>query len=668
MFVESPPPRHEPVPDPLPLAIRAAALAVIGAILLAILLFRLWALQVLHTQQYSAQALQNQVRTSAVPARRGDIVDRNGRVLVSNSVGIAVQVNSATFPTNTNCGGTRPVRRREVASQPGCAVLARVARVLRMPLPRVWNAYRSREAINQGYPVTLPFAVTRQQVAYILERHVHFPWIQFQRVYLRDYPALHTYGPIDPNLIGHVGPITADNLKDPAFRNEHLPQIGIVGQSGIEKTYDAYLRGADGETAQAFDASGEPVRPPYLVTAPQSGSSVRLTLDAHLQQVAQAALVRGVAIAHANGEYQADYGAVVAMNPRNGAIYAMASNPTYSPEVWVPPYKGQRAVVNPNNPLSPQVDKAFAGQYPAGSTFKPITAVAAWMSHLIGPGSVRPCTTDFTSQYDHATPKTVFKNWGPVNATIGLSKALEISCDTFFYHLGDEFYGRGTLQFQDWIKRLGYGAAPKIDVPGAVPGLVPDAQWKAQQLWLGAEAQRVWDPGDDINMAIGQGYLLVTPLQQAVAYSALENGGTVVTPHLGGAVLGPDGRVVPGGNLTPAPQRSLHLPASLLAEIRTGLYGATHAGDGTSTSTFGAFQPTVYGKTGTAEAPTASCANCADAWWAGWAQQGGRPLVVVAMIHNGGHGGVSAAPVAAQVFSAFFHTHYTLHSGQDQSR
>ena len=217
MFLESPPPRSEPAPDPLPLAIRAAALGIIAAALLVVLLFRLWALQVLHAGQYSTAAVQSQVRTAVVPARRGDIVDRHGNVLVSSRTAIAVQVNSATFPASTDCSGLNRHDHKQVAEQPGCLTLWRLAGVIKQPFPRVWKEYSTRLAANQGYPITLPFTVTRPQVAYMLERHDRFPSIQFQRTFVRDYPALDqpALGAINPNLIGHVGAITADNLKDP---------------------------------------------------------------------------------------------------------------------------------------------------------------------------------------------------------------------------------------------------------------------------------------------------------------------------------------------------------------------------------------------------------------------------------------------------------------------
>jgi penicillin-binding protein 2 len=400
---------------------------------------------------------------------------------------------------------------------------------------------------------------------------------------------------------------------------------------------------------------------------------VRLTIDARLQKAAQQAIVQGIGLANADGQ-PADYGAVVAMNPSNGAIYAMASGPTYSPMVHVPPYKGSSAVFK--SKLTPAYDKAFQGTYPAGSTFKPITATAAFQSGVLAPAQRLDCPGQYISKNDIAKQKTIFHDWTPLSmGPMDLSKALEVSCDTFFYQLGDDFWTRNN-EFQSWIRQLGYGTAPPLDAGGAQAGVVPDRLWKAQQNWPGTPAQqdieRTWLPGDDINLSIGQGNLLVSPLQQAVAYSALENGGNVVSPHVGETILQPGSttQAIPGGAIDPSPVRHLSLSPTLLAEIKQGLYGATHAGDGTSTATFGHFSPTVYGKTGTAEVATTACPNCADAWWVGWASQNGHPLVVAAFIHNGGHGGVSAAPVAASVFQAFFapRHHYVLHAGQDLSR
>jgi len=671
MYLQRPPSRPEPAPDPVPLAIRAATLGVIAAALLGILLFRLWALQVLHSDQYVAAAAQNSVRTLDMPAPRGEILDRHGRVLVGNRAGIAVQVDAARLPHGTACAGTIGDHAKLMA-QPGCQVLKRLAWVLGVPYTQMWHRFSHLASANPGYPVTLPFDVHRRQTAYVLERRWLFPGVQFQHVYERTYPTLKAFGPTNPNLIGFVGTITAENLHDPVY-HEKLPMIGTAGQGGVEKTYDRHLRGRDGTIQETVDPRGLPVGPEYMTEAPVAGDNLRLTIDARLQQAAQSAIVQGLSIAHSDGQVQADYGAVVAMNPQNGAIYAMASSPTYSPMVHIPPYKGAKALVK--SKLTPAYDKAFQGTYPAGSTFKPITATAASKAGILAPGQTLECPGTYYSVQDlkHETP---FHDWTLLSmGRMNLSKALEVSCDTFFYQLGDAFWTKNQ-EFQGWIRQLGYGQTPPLDAGGAQAGLVPTPQWKASQNWPGSPAQQAieqsWLPGDDINMSIGQGNLLVSPLQQAVAYSALENGGTVVTPHVGQAILAPGStsEVVPGGQIDPAPQRRLDLPQTLLTEIKDGLYGATHAGDGTSTAIFGHFQPTVYGKTGTAEVPTTTCSNCADAWWAGWATQGSRSLVVVAFIHNGGHGGVSAAPVAARMFQEFFapRRSYTLHAGSDQSR
>jgi penicillin-binding protein 2 len=673
MYLQRPPSRPEPSPDPVPLALRAAALGVIAAALLGVLLFRLWALQVLHSDQYVAAAAQNSIRTLTMPSPRGQILDRNGNVLVSNTATIAVQVDAARLPHGTACGPT--LATHQVHDQAGCGVLKRLAWVLDVPYRHMWHTFSHLAKANPGYPVTLPFDVTRRETAYVLERRWLFPGVAFEHVYQRTYPSLEEFGATNPNLLGFVGAITAENLKDRSY-HEKLPMIGTAGQAGIEKAYDRYLRGQDGRIEETVDPAGAPVGQAFLTQSPIAGDNLRLTIDAHLQKAAQYAVGQGIAIAHANGEVQADYGAVVAMNPDNGAIYAMASSPTYSPMVHVPPFKGSKAVFK--SKLTPAYDKAFQGTYPAGSTFKPMTATAAYESGILAPGESLDCPGSYISRHDIAKEKTVFHDWTTVSmGMMALPKALEVSCDTFFYQLGDDFWGRGgNNEFQGWLRKLGYGSAPPLDAGGAQPGVVPDPTWKASQTWPGTPAQQAieqaWLPGDDINMSIGQGNLLVSPLQQAVAYSALANGGKVVTPHVGQAILEPGSttQAIPGGRIDPGPVRDLHLPQELLSEIRDGLFGATHAGDGTSSATFANFQPTVYGKTGTAEVPTVDCPDCADAWWAGWAEQDGKPLVVVAFIHNGGHGGVSAAPVAASVFQAFYNprNHYSFHAGSDQSR
>ncbi len=694
MYLESPPPRPEPEPDRLPLALRATALGLVVLGLFGVLLFRLWALQVLHSDQAAVAAVQNQVRMTPVPAARGLVVDRNGVPLVENTGGLVVQLNPATLPQPADCHTIRPGHRQALASQPGCLVMYRLATVLRAKFLSIVRQYQTGQHFNAGYAVTLHQPVTRTMVMYVKERAPEFRGVQFAQAFQRQYPQ----GALAPNILGSVGRVSKADLPGGAlsrfYAGEHLDPNGTVGKSGVEQIYDRYLRGSDGEVAQSFDAAGVPVGRPYLVRVPQAGDTLRLTIDAHLQRVAQQAITYGIRVAHADGQYYANRGAIVAMNPDTGAIYALSSWPTYDPSIWVPPYAGQKAVLkraqmaNKNKHVaSPLVDLAAGAGFPAGSTFKPFTATAAWKQGFIGPGSTLPCTYTYQSPYDQS--HRPFHNWGPYNATIDLPKALEISCDTFFYRLGNDFYGdflhRQRERFQYWLRQLGFGRPPTgFDLLSSA-GLVPTQRWKQQNpcfqagtpnLCKGYPAltpnestiQKIWEPGDDITLAIGQSYLLVSPLQEAVAFSALANGGKIMAPHVVKEVLDPSTHQ-PVRQIAPRVVRNLHLSSELLNEIQTGLYGATHAGDGTSSAVFGAYTGhpfTVYGKTGTAEVPN-ECPNCSDAWWSGWATNGHKRLVVVAMIQDGGHGGVAAAPAALRVFESFFHSRLTSVTGHDVS-
>jgi penicillin-binding protein 2 len=677
MYLQSPPPRREPEPDPNSLAIRAAALGVFAAILFGVLFFRLWALQVLRTDHFVAQAQQNDVRQISVPAPRGKILDSTGKVImVTNSPGVVAQVNPSALNMPIDCTTLNLPGRRNKCNQlmakapagdtpvcwvmpyqPRCKDLARLAKVLGLPAKRVWYTYEKllhwpsgqvRWVANAGPPVVVGRAGF-DQIAYVMERQKLFPGVQFERTYTRNYPP----GAVAPNVLGQVGQISRAQLKDKNFHG--LPNNAVVGYNGVEYAYDRFLRGTDGVLNQSFDAAGHAVGQPYLVTAPQAGQNLELTINSRLQKVAEQAIAHGIAVAHADGETAAKLGAIVAMDPHTGAILAMAQYPDYNPKVWVPPYKGQSWVANPKNPYQPLFDKSFQGQYPAGSTFKPFTAAAGWKAGIIGPGSTEDCSASFTRPGD--TSHTVFNNWDPASVgMINLSTALEISCDTFFYRIGNEFYNRdpnGEL-FQSYLRQFGFGSAPPVDIPGASAGLVPDHLWREKT--YSRQIDQIWDPGYDIDMAIGQGDLLVTPLQLATAYSALANGGILPTPHVAKELINP----VSGAQRVlrfPA-QRNLHLSPIFLSEVRQGLYEAAHSASGTSAPVVGSFLPAIGGKTGTADVCSVNCTSATDApdaWYAAMAPYNDPKLVVVAFIENGGHGGTSAAPAALQVFQAYFH-------------
>jgi penicillin-binding protein 2 len=679
MYLPPSPPKPEPEPERGPLLVRAAMLGVVAAVLFGVLLFRLWALQVLHSDQYVAEAISNDVRSAAIPAPRGVVFDRDGKVLVTNASGVAAQVNPVVLRTGVDCGDLRrPGRRadcrrlvrkfaderdpscRRIPYQRDCRVLSRLARVLGLGERRVWREYERALRVNPNEPVEIDGSVTKRQIAYVRERRARFPGVEFRETYQRDYP----FGALAPNVLGNVNRIDPEDLRDPLF--DGLAADAIVGKAGVEYVYDRELRGVDGEQQQSYDATGQPVGHAYQVRAPVVGDSLRLSLDVRLQRVAQEAIRYGIEVAHGDGQWDADSGAIVAMNPRTGAIYALASYPTYDPSIWVPPYRGQERVLKQKaNP--PLYDRATAGDYPPGSTFKPFTASAARMAGVLSPGEPLVCSPSYEHPGD--TSNTVFNNWTSLyNTPMSLATALEVSCNTFFFRIGDEFWSRQNEDFQSWLRRFGFGAPPPIDVLGAGAGLVPDDDWKATYEPFvtapNAALQTLWLPCDSINMSIGQGFLRVSPLQMAVGYSAIANGGTVVTPHVGAAVVDADNHVKRA--LEHPPQRRLSLPDDLVAEVRDGLIRASHSPNGTSTSVFGSFDPVVAGKTGTAQAPPKDD----HAWYAAWAPADDPELVVVALIEHGGHGGVSAAPAALRVFQAYFHPGQPLPSkvGVDVSR
>ncbi len=329
-------------------------------------------------------------------------------------------------------------------------------------------------------------------------------------------------------------------------------------------------------------------------------------------------------------------GAIVAMDPSTGAILAQATWPGYDPSIWVPPYKGQNAVLaaanraNKDKSLPSPLNDLTSAPFPPGSTFKPFTAAAAWRAGLIAPGSQRECSTTYVEPVTHDSAGHVWHNWGPGSGMIDLPTALTISCDTFFYRLGDEFYGLYQAHpkqqpFQSELHRFGYGRVPTGYDLLTSSGTVPTPYWKKHDFACGkpgpkakgyinhcglrvtpqdAQIQQAWDPGDDVQMAIGQGFLTVTPLQEAVAYSALANGGKVVRPHVVSEILDPANNNAVVRRMSTAPVRNLNLSPEYLAEVEQGLHGATHDSQGTSSAIFGSYtgQPfDVWGKTGTAE-------------------------------------------------------------------
>ena len=368
-----------------------------------------------------------------------------------------------------------------------------------------------------------------------------------------------------------------------------------VGQTGVEQTYDKYLRGRSGEKLQRVNSVGAKVDKTPVVTAqPMTGAPVQLTIDISLQRAAERALQYGIRLAHADNHWLANGGAIVAMNPNNGEILATASAPTFKPGIFVgrTDPKKLAPLLDPATAKKdnyPGLNRVTEGLYPPGSTFKPVTALAAMQERLISPFQTLQCTPKFEVHGQ------VFKNWDPFsNEPMTLPQAIGASCDTYFYNLGYSFYAlppdRGH-PLQGWASRFGFGAPTGVDVGPEQDGLLPTPEWRQSTYTKKTDPccwqiDRLWKPGDSIQLAIGQKDLLVTPLQMVRFYSLIANGGKLVKPHVVQAVGKPGGGMVPLN--PPAPEPSNVDPAAL-AVVRDGLYRATHASYGTATAVFGNF-------------------------------------------------------------------------------
>ena len=646
-------PPSKGVPEPYRLtprlALRIAILSGILLVVFAALFLRLWALQVLSGTKYVGQAQANSYRTVRTQAARGPIVDRNGHVLVMNVPATSVELWPSDLP--------------KVYTQ-RYAELRRLARVTRVPLYEISAGIKARRAVNDLLtPVTVREAASNAMVTYLDERPAEFPGVTIERTYIRHYP----YGSLAAQVLGYVGEVSATQLKRLAKSGYQAGDV--IGQAGVEASYDTYLRGVAGEARLHVDALGRPRGAVVPTVASKPGHLVRLTLDLKLQQAAENALQYGIRLAQSNGKWAARGGAIVAMDPNDGSILALASAPSYHPSVFTGRVTVKALAAEGLTTKSalaknyPSLDRALQGTYPPGSTFKPVTALAAMQEHMLSPYAYLPCKGTFSAPEDKS--HRTFHNWDPnVNQPMDLPTALAYSCDTYFYRLGNEFYklpGDRGQPLQRWAEAFGFGNPTGTDAGPEVDGLVPTIKWRHDTYTRKTDpghwqVDRLWKPGDSIELAIGQGNLLVTPLQLTRFYALLANGGNLVTPHLLMDVENQNGTAVPVPAL-PAP-KPVNVDQSALQVVKQGLLEGTHLPFGTSYGVFGKFPVSIAGKTGTAEKVVTLPGYTGlqdQSWWCGYGPTNDPKLVVCALIENGGHGGTAAAPAAEQVFAAFFH-------------
>jgi penicillin-binding protein 2 len=651
-------PRDPRVEEPYRLTPQMAfRIGILGALALAafaLLILRLWALQVLAGDDYLRAARDNQLRQVRVEASRGQILDRNGKLLVDNRTVTSIRI----WPSNLPDKG----RYRE---------MQRLARVLDVPLADVLHKLK-KQKLDPLTPITIKDNVPSKVVTFLAERQSEYPGVKIEQTQVRRYPR----GDLAAQLLGNVGEITEQQLKD--MKGYHLGDR--IGQRGVESAFDRYLRGNTGLARARFDSAGHPRSDLQITQAATPGDVVRLTLDAKLQRAAENAILYGQHLAERNHNYWSRGGAAVAIDPRNGDILALASQPTFDPGAFVNPSKrgelDRLLTANENVAASanyPMVNRAIAGRYPPGSTFKPVTALAAMEEGLMSPYAALDCPASYSvplRQPDGSPiPGGTFNNWnGTSSGLLTLPQALEQSCDTYFYQLGWDFYAQPCCRhpLQEWAARWGFGRPTGIDVGGEDSGLLPTPEWRKRtytaetdpKAW---EVDRLWKPGDSVQLAIGQKDLTVTPLQMARFYAMLANGGKLVRPHLLEQVEEPGTRhsapLILRRYSGPPPVDGRINPEQLAA-VQAGLYGATHGNNGTATAVFGSFPTTIAGKTGTAQKQVEGLGLLDQSWFCGYgpANTGEVPTIAVCVvIENGGFGAEAAAPAALKIFQEYFH-------------
>ncbi len=592
------------------LALRIAVFGGVALALFAVLFFRLWFLQVLNGSKYLAEAKNNRTREFRVSAPRGKVVDRNGRVLVTNRTSLALQVNPSKLPEDP--------RERH-------AELSRLAALTHSSLPRLRKTMHEQLLLAASAPVTLRRDVGDYLVYYLQENQTRFPGVTVERVFVRRYP----HGTLAAHILGNVGEISEEQLKEARFRG--LQPGDEIGQEGVEDTYDRFLRGRPGIERIQVDALGQPTRNGRLVSQPPApGDNLKLSIDSAVQEAGEAAMASfGLR------------GGFVTMDVHSGEILGLGSYPTFDPSVFTRPMTQAQVNELYRDPiLAPLTDRAIAGLYPTGSTFKPITAMAALESGNLTTDEV----IDDPGQFE--VGGEVFKNAGEAaNGSVSLVSALEVSSDVFFYNLGFRMWNTGNLQH--WAHSLGIGRPTGIDLPGAAEGLLPSQRWR-NQLYAEGETERPWSAGDNIQLATGQGDLQTNPLQMAVAYAAIANGGTIVTPHVGLQVDDAAGRVL--REFDPAPRRHVRMDPAYREAILEGLHDAAQNGGGTSFAVFGNFPIPVAGKTGTAERPPYPD----QSWYGVLAPYPNPRIVTFVTMEEGGFGAEAAAPAARTILEAYF--------------
>ncbi len=653
--------------------LRIGVIQVLVLTLFLTLFGRLWYLQVFSGDDYQAKAADQSIRELVEQPARGLIVDDMGRPLVANRTSWVVTVDRTML--------------HKMEPQTQERLLKRIAYAVHRPYSQIkaatllcgepksvsgvcWNG-------SPYQPVPVAEDIRQQTALRIMEQNEDFPAVIVDAQSVRSYPQ--PFGINAAHLLGYLSPITEGEL-DQAEKDddETLHGASVVGRAGLEKEYDKYLRGIPGYKSVSVDSMGRVLGDSGEVQG-TVGDTLVTSIDAKVQSVVEQQLAETIKTARSTFDevsgknYVADQGAAVVLDAHNGQVIAMASQPTYDPDVWVGGIsKTQLARLYSAAAGTPLLSRAFQGQLAPGSTWKPIMTAGAF-SDGYSPASRLDCSSGVQ------VGNRLFKNYESASyGYIDFAKALQISCDTFFYRVGLGFwqkYGSDETDVDakdplvETAKEFGFGSPTGIDLPGEATGRIADRHWKADYYKtnkdyyckLGKEPGYdfihrfarefcvdgyAYRAGDAVNFSIGQGDTMVSPLQLARAYSAIANGGTLYTPQVAKAVVDPAGKVVK--EFGPKVDAKLPFSAATMSYIDNALKGTVLPG-GTLAWRFGEFplaQVPLRGKTGSAEV----YGKQSTSWVAAYTPD----YVVVMMVSQGGTGSGTSGPAVRKIFESLY--------------
>ncbi len=582
--------------------------------LLAILLVRFFYLQLLRHNYYQTLAESNRIAVVPIVPNRGLILDRNGLVLARNYSGYTLEIN----------------QNKVTDMEATINDLSRLVTITNKDRRR----FKKLLAESHNFEtLVIRNRLSDEEVARFAAQQYRFPGVEIKARLFRDYPL----GEKTSHLIGYIGRIndTEVNQLEESDLSANYRGSDYIGKTGLEQSYEADLHGTTGIEQVEVDANGRAVRMLSL-TPPVSGNTLVLSIDAKLQEIAEQSF----------GDFR---GALVAIDPNNGEVLAFVSKPGYDPNPFIDGIDPQSWDELNNSPDVPLNNRALRGQYPPGSTIKPFMALAGLNYHTRSPEQ----TITDTGVYYLPGSSRQYRDWkAGGHGLVNMFKAIQMSCDTYFYGLATEL---GIDNIFNFLTRFGFGQKTGIDLEGETSGLLPSQEWKMKRY------QQIWYPGDTVSVGIGQGYTLVTPLQLAFATATLANNGVAYRPHLVKEVR--SSRSNEARFIAKDPLYDLDIPASQLDLVRRAMIAVTQPGGTAVYASLGAPYH-IAGKTGTAQVIAMKQGEKYDAkdvgerlrdhaWFIAYAPAENPQIALAVLVENGGHGGTTAAPIARKVMDYY---------------